>query len=627
MASGGRDGVVIVWNLRNYSKIATVPVYEAVECVAILPHTFYSSLKLNKRDHVVFSTGGEKGQVKIWRSDTATCISTELPGMPEASTAGAIVEIRGSFSEKSHFELLAATQDCRLLLLSLQEEKIGLHRQFIGNSGEVTDVRFLPPLNTSSPSYLAISTNGEQIHIIDSQSMSCRDTLSGHKEAVLCLDTVKTRNGFTLLASGSKDMTVRVWKIEDGTGSCLSVGTGHVGPVTSLVFSQQKAKDDFLISAGSDKLLRLWDTSNLDYNSVCEQLPVRSAIPAHDKEINAVAVSPNDAYVASASQDKLIKIWKLPDLVLSNTLKGHKRGVWSVSFSPVDQALVSASGDKTLRLWNLKDGSCLRTFEGHTSSVLQVNFLSAGTQLLTAGADGLIKLWNIRMAEAIATFDAHEDKVWALALQDSVANMVASGGADGSVAIWKDCTDSDRIAAAQEAEDVALKEQDLDNAIHSGEWREAAKIAIDMNRPGQLLRVFQRALNLGPESSAKIFVDVSKSLDIQQTKTCLEYCREWNTHSKHCAIGQALLNAILKTHSQSDLISIPGCSSILDGIEAYTTRHLARIDRLSKSSFIVDFILGVMGSLVDSEERQKAESNYEFNTRTPEKKTRKRERI
>jgi U3 small nucleolar RNA-associated protein 13 len=207
--------------------------------------------------------------------------------------------------------------------------------------------------------------------------------------------------------------------------------------------------------------------------------------------------------------------------------------------------------------------------------------------------------------------------------------MVASGGADGSVAIWKDCTDLDRIAAAQEAEDIALKEQDLDNAIHSGEWTEAAKLAIDMNRPGQLLRVFQRALNLGPENAAKIFMDVSKALDAQQTKTCLEYCREWNTHSKHCAIGQALLNAILKTHSQSDLISIPGCGSILDGIDAYTTRHLARIDRLSKSSFIVDFILGVMGSLVDDEEMQKADANYDISTlteKTHEKKTRKRER-
>lgn len=33
----------------------------------------------------------------------------------------------------------------------------------------------------------------------------------------------------------------------------------------------------------------------------------------------------------------------------SMTLRGHKRGVWAVAFSPVDQVVATASGDKTLR--------------------------------------------------------------------------------------------------------------------------------------------------------------------------------------------------------------------------------------------------------------------------------------
>ncbi len=69
-----------------------------------------------------------------------------------------------------------------------------------------------------------------------------------------------------------------------------------------------------------------------------------SAVSGHDKDINALVLSPDDRLLASASQDKSIKLWGLPSLVLGKTLRGHRRGVWGVAFSPVDKLLVSAAG-------------------------------------------------------------------------------------------------------------------------------------------------------------------------------------------------------------------------------------------------------------------------------------------
>lgn len=57
----------------------------------------------------------------------------------------------------------------------------------------------------------------------------------------------------------------------------------------------------------------------------------RRSVRAHEQDVNCVAVSPNDAVVASASQDRTIKLWKTADLELMGVLKGHKRGVWKVS--------------------------------------------------------------------------------------------------------------------------------------------------------------------------------------------------------------------------------------------------------------------------------------------------------
>lgn len=662
LLSAGRDGVVVLWNLKNYARIATIPVHEAIEAVVALPSKANTGKSDAASDGLLFATGGEKGAVKVWSSSTARCISDELPSMPAPTEAGSVVELATACAG-SPYDVVAATQDGRVLLLSLlsapaidtlaaddsaddsadestedlkkkkkkkrrkmsgKQDKtnttppaamkmhIGLFRQFIGNNDEVTDLKF-----SLDGSRLAVSTNSEHVHVYDSKTLGCLDTLTGHDEAVLSIDCTRKSLGsdssIDLLASGSKDNTVRLWDISnvpDEKGSCLAVGTGHVSAVTGVAFS---ASGGFVVSSGADKLLRVWDvervlnTRKSRVKSASERgsldetpLPALAAIPAHDKDINAVCISPNDQLVASASQDKTIKLWRMPDLTPVMVLRGHRRGIWSIAFSPVDQAIASASGDKTIKLWNIKDGSCLRTFEGHVASVLKVQFLSAGTQLLSAGADGLVKLWNVRTAECIATFDGHEDKIWALELGDKDGDVVASGGSDGSIALWKDSTEADRETALKEAETETIREQELDNAVYDENWEEAARLAIAIGRPGRLLSVVRRALEL--DDADGILLTVAKSFDEEQLKKTLEYCREWNTHSKNCGCAQAMLHAILSEHSPDKLLAIPGFDGIADGIEAYTKRHRSRVDRLIRSAYVVDFILGGMGMLLDNED-------------------------
>ncbi|RPH93944.1 MAG: hypothetical protein EHM72_15965, partial [Calditrichaeota bacterium] len=61
--------------------------------------------------------------------------------------------------------------------------------------------------------------------------------------------------------------------------------------------------------------------------------------------------------LASASADRTIKLWRLPDGELLNTLTGHADSVYSLAFSHDGSLLISASEDKTVRIWNMPDGT------------------------------------------------------------------------------------------------------------------------------------------------------------------------------------------------------------------------------------------------------------------------------
>lgn len=135
------------------------------------------------------------------------------------------------------------------------------------------------------------------------------------------------------------------------------------------------------------------------------------------------------------------------------------------------------AGDKTLKLWSLQDGACIRTFEGHTASVLRATFVTAGTQIVSAGADGLVKLWALRSGECVNTFDEHQDRIWACSTAGAHESMLATGGGDATVVIWEDTTAADSAEAADQEQQLVLKEQELQNALMVGcpDWRFALR--------------------------------------------------------------------------------------------------------------------------------------------------------
>ncbi|KAJ2840363.1 WD repeat-containing protein 33 [Coemansia sp. 'formosensis'] len=212
-------------------------------------------------------------------------------------------------------------------------------KMFVGHKLGIHGLSFCP-----TDTKFASASDDQELKIWDF-IRGQEQVLSGHTWEVR---TVAWHPHLGLVASGGKDNVLKTW--DPRSGKCLASVRRHNNSIMEL---QWNANGRWLLSAGSDHSVKLFDIRNLKEEIISY---------AARREVHSVAWHPvHETLFASGASlcdqkrtatDGSIQFWTTDDAALKAEVEGaHMSQIWSLAWHPMGHVLASGSNDHTTKFW------------------------------------------------------------------------------------------------------------------------------------------------------------------------------------------------------------------------------------------------------------------------------------
>ena len=144
--------------------------------------------------------------------------------------------------------------------------------------------------------------------------------------------------------------------------------------------------------------------------------------------------------MASASEDKTIRIWNVESGTLDQVLESHGKGVFSVTIAPNGKQLISSSWDSSIKFWDAETAELIETleFQGYPTAAFSAdNQLAACCLVDDLDQSESIRIWNLENRSSVYDLGVISDDntVWTLTFAPNKPHLASDSEYDG-IKIW-----------------------------------------------------------------------------------------------------------------------------------------------------------------------------------------------
>ena len=287
MLASASQGCLKIWNLRTSSCIRTLDCGYAL-CVAFVPG-----------DKIVI-VGNRQGELEIFDIASSTLIDTvkahddkvwSLHVHPDGTSIATASE-----DKSAKFFRFEVVQQITPGTESTSPRFKLTHTRTLKVNDSILSIRHSPDGRLVA---LALLDNTVKVFFTDSLKLFLN--LYGHKLPVLSLDISYDSK---LIVTCSADKNVRIWGLD--FGDCHKALFAHQDTITQVAFipKNQDGNGHHFFSASKDRAVKYWDGDKFEQIQKFE---------GHHSEIWAMALSATGEFLVTAGHDKSIRVWEQTD--------------------------------------------------------------------------------------------------------------------------------------------------------------------------------------------------------------------------------------------------------------------------------------------------------------------------